>query len=332
MTSSIQMARKQGSALLISLWVLVLLTLLVGSFAFEMQLESRLTSYRRKRFHAEMLAQSGLEYAKAIMSKADEAKPLEIADLPEEEAAFMSAALAVQRGTPFQQEYTDKDDQTFKLIIESPEGRRNLNLMNDDEWRELFESANVPSSDWDEMIDSLKDWIDRDDLTSLSGAESDDSFYQDAGYPVRNGYLDSVEELLLVKGWTEEVLYGTQSSEATGEVIFGIAKMLTVWGDAQIDINSINQATADSFPDDDPEWWALYWELRKEVEENPYDEFIYEQYRNHINNSGFKLKSNFVKVTSIGGDLGSQYQIECIFMLQGREPIVVFREEGPVLE
>ena len=67
---------KQGAALIVALWVLIILSLIVGSFAFEAKLEAMLVSYKRKKYQAEMLAKSGVEYARAILDSArDEISP-----------------------------------------------------------------------------------------------------------------------------------------------------------------------------------------------------------------------------------------------------------------
>ena len=47
---------KEGAALIVALWTLVILSLIVGSFAFEVNLEGMLVSHKRKKFHAEVLA------------------------------------------------------------------------------------------------------------------------------------------------------------------------------------------------------------------------------------------------------------------------------------
>ena len=44
----------------------------------------RLVSYKRKKFQAEKLARSGIEYAQAILSQSSKAKELEIEDLSNE--------------------------------------------------------------------------------------------------------------------------------------------------------------------------------------------------------------------------------------------------------
>lgn len=57
-----------------------------------------------------------------------------------------------------------------------------------------------------EIVDALIDWMDvNDDMTGTAGAEEDT--YRNLGYHVKNGPLDSIDELLLVKGFDKEVLY-----------------------------------------------------------------------------------------------------------------------------
>jgi general secretion pathway protein K len=76
------------------------------------------------------------------------------------------------------------------------------------------------------IINSVKDWLDSGDddaTTGLSGAESD--YYQglDPPYASRNGPILDLDELLLVKGITPELFFGSQEMP-------GISQFLTVHG------------------------------------------------------------------------------------------------------
>jgi type II secretory pathway component PulK len=56
-----------------------------------------------------------------------------------------------------------------------------------------------------EIVDALIDWLDPDnDTTGAEGAEDD--YYKQRGYRCKNGPLDSLDELLLVKGFDNELL------------------------------------------------------------------------------------------------------------------------------
>ena len=85
---------KKGVALLISLWILIILSLIVGSIAIEMNIEGLLLSKKRKSFNSEVLALSGIDYARAIIEMNNKANELEIDD----EDDFMKSALYVKKG------------------------------------------------------------------------------------------------------------------------------------------------------------------------------------------------------------------------------------------
>ncbi len=321
---------KEGAALLVALAVLIILSLIVGSFAFEVQLEAMLVSHKRKRFHAEMMARSGIEYAQAILDMRGQAKQLEIEEMAEDKDGFMKAALYIKRGLSTTSTI-ELGEGEFSVTLESAEAGRNINLLTREEWLSILEMANVPSTDWDTMIDCLEDWIDKGDLHKLNGAESNDPFYQNAGYPVKNGPLDSVDELLLIKGWGPDILYGKEADEES-DAIFGIADLLTVWGDGKVNLNTAGTDVLLSFAE--YEDWELEGVMEARMgsdgEGNTLDDGIKNLGSVGANASKFKLQSNFVKVTSIGDVFEKKYQIDCIFLVEGSKPTIVYWEEGQV--
>jgi DNA uptake protein ComE-like DNA-binding protein len=65
----------------------------------------------------------------------------------------------------------------------------------------------------EEQIDALLDWRDRDDIPRPNGAEI--NYYasiQPVGYRCKNGPLLTLEELLLVRGFSAETLYGEDAN------------------------------------------------------------------------------------------------------------------------
>ncbi|MBW2030504.1 MAG: type II secretion system minor pseudopilin GspK [Deltaproteobacteria bacterium] len=81
------------------------------------------------------------------------------------------------------------------------------------------------------IIDAIKDWLDPDGEVTRFGAE--DSYYKglERPYACKNGPIDSLEELLLVRGITKELFYGTKDRP-------GIFDYLTAWGNGKININT----------------------------------------------------------------------------------------------
>jgi len=82
------------------------------------------------------------------------------------------------------------------------------------------------------LLDALGDWIDQDDDQRPRGAE--EPYYKTLAQPYacRNGGMIAPEELLLVKGMTPAIVYGTQERE-------GILPYVTIMGeDGKINLNA----------------------------------------------------------------------------------------------
>ena len=82
-----------------------------------------------------------------------------------------------------------------------------------------------------EIVDAIKDWIDADNVTTGYGAET--SYYTslDPPYEAKNAPLDCIEELLMVKGITNEIFNGTKEKP-------GLAQYVTADSDGAININT----------------------------------------------------------------------------------------------
>lgn len=89
----------------------------------------------------------------------------------------------------------------------------------------------LDSEEVENIVDAIKDWIDPDNDVTRFGAE--DTYYQtlEKPYPCKNKPFDFLEELLLVRGITRELFYGTEESH-------GISLYLSTYGDGRININT----------------------------------------------------------------------------------------------
>ena len=70
----------------------------------------------------------------------------------------------------------------------------------------------------DAVTDSILDWVDRDDLRRTHGAESDYYLGLRTPYRAKDGYLDSLDELLFVRGITASLFYGHEGSPGLRDV------------------------------------------------------------------------------------------------------------------
>ncbi|NVM57645.1 MAG: type II secretion system minor pseudopilin GspK [Desulfobacterales bacterium] len=130
----------------------------------------------------------------------------------------------------------------FELQVEDLSSKIQINRLIDDNIGPKIEKALINFLKLDEfgfddenvdaIVDAIKDWIDADDdITPFGGAEDDYYRSLERPYHCKNRPLDSPEELLLVKGITPELFYGTEDRP-------GIAAHISVFGAGKININT----------------------------------------------------------------------------------------------
>ena len=184
-----------------------------------------------------------MELAKAML--AFEEDPLEGDDIVYDDP-YLKEASKIVDGAPvlFVEEFGDG---TITLRIDFEKGRQNIHKMSVEEWHELFDQSGIPNVDWDSLLGCLIDWEDEGDAHQLNGAEKEDSFYRERGYEPKNAPVDTIDELLLIKGWTQEILYGNMEDEDAETPMSGIAQHLTIWGkDGKINPNSASREVLNS--------------------------------------------------------------------------------------
>jgi general secretion pathway protein K len=93
-----------------------------------------------------------------------------------------------------------------RLIDEG--GKINVNRVNEETLRRVFTNLGLDNVRRDILVDSIMDWRDPDDLHRTNGAENDYYGTLSPAYTARNGLLDSVEDLLWIRGMTNALFYG----------------------------------------------------------------------------------------------------------------------------
>ncbi len=241
---------RSGAALIVSLWVILLFTLLISSMAFDMQVEANVAAYQRKRVKAQYLARAGMEWATAVLSrKVTETMDQELVLEPDQDEQLVVASINLARGVGISGVEKTLGDGKFVIDIVPEESRRNVNVLTEDDWKEILDQAGVENTRWAELIDTFMDWIDEGDEHRLHGAESDDAFYEDREYEVKNAPVDTVDELLMIKGWEESILYGGPARDDDSVFYAGIAGWLTTWGDGKLNVNTASREVLMTIPE-----------------------------------------------------------------------------------
>lgn len=309
------------------LWVLVIVSMIVSTFAFEMKLEAQIITAQRKRLKADSLALSGIELAKVMLAFEEDPLEGDEEDLVYEDP-WMSQAALISRGTPAQ--FTEElDVGEIHLSVSFEEGRRSINSLSPEEWKELFEQTGVPSSVHDELLACLQDWQDPNDDHGLNGAESDDSFYEEQGYQCKNAPIDTIDELQLIKGWTEEIVYGTPTNllEETEYPMLGVAHFLTTFGEGKVNPNAASEEVLRSlYLSEDVIAAILELRLGPDGDPGTEDDGITQEDFTALGLDGsiFSLTPQYAKITSEGEVNGTISRISAVFRLGGEQPTPLF--------
>ncbi|MCA9024400.1 MAG: general secretion pathway protein GspK [Planctomycetaceae bacterium] len=207
-----------GTALVVVLVVIVLLSLAAYTFTELMLAETEATERYGRGALTQAFADSGVELAAAWPFQAPEQDPVDLYHNPEIFRAALLQDHAVERGrgrvslvAPVESDSTGTQIR-FGLIDES--ARLNPNALigfglDDDLTREML--MYLPDMTED-VADAILDWVDTDDDTREYGAETDVYLTFTPPYEAKNGPLESVDELLLIAGVTPELLYGEDAN------------------------------------------------------------------------------------------------------------------------
>jgi general secretion pathway protein K len=188
--------QEKGIALIMTLWVLVLLTAVAMSFTFSSRRGSASTRNLKEDTQAYYLSLSAYEEVIAYLL-ADQDPTVDFID---EQGNFRTDLQRPAFTTP------SIEGAEVEVRLTDEESRLNINTLDNEQLDRLFEEIGVTVEERQPLVDALLDWRDPDDEHHLSGAE--DEYYEAFGYNTKDKPLDMPEELLLVKGFTPGHMYG----------------------------------------------------------------------------------------------------------------------------
>jgi general secretion pathway protein K len=200
----------KGIALLTVLWVLTILMVIALSFTYLARTETYSTLYFKEGIENKFLAEAGIE--RGIMELFYRQKYLPAKVLLEGNEVWKTD------GTPYTMSLGD-GTYTVKIFDES--GKIDLNSSPENLLRNLVNSLGVEGAELDTIVDCIQDWRDKDDFVRLHGAESDYYLSLPNPYKAKNAAFDTLEELLMVKGVTRELCFGSGKKK-------GLIEFLTV--------------------------------------------------------------------------------------------------------
>ena len=210
---------ERGIALMLVLWVLALLTIIVFEFCYTMRIEATITKNFRDGERSYYLAQAGINRAfieliktQRAVKKFKGAKKSMVDDPEEDELEEEETDEWKPREEPY---LFALEDGECEVTIGDEGGKINLNWIatKAKSDRKLLadiieKSCGLEGEERDIIVDSIIDWVDKDHNHLMNGAE--DEYYEslEEPYESRDGNFVIPEELLLVRGITDDLFYG----------------------------------------------------------------------------------------------------------------------------
>ena len=248
--------RNEGVALILTLLFVVLLTVLVVEFAYEAQVEASYSMNSGNDYQARLAARSavykGISILEAARLQAELAAsqgtgtPTSTSANNNNNANQNSGVQVDSRLSAWAQPGTFEplNDAVMRATITDEFGKINLNalVVNDNGTRIIREhirfglqeffrlrgEAAGAEVDPEALVESIIDWIDEDDEAEQGGAEADFYLASENPYNAKNGPMDSIDELLLIKGMTTDLYFGAKGLDTPQ---LPLSEFLTVHGD-----------------------------------------------------------------------------------------------------
>jgi type II secretory pathway component PulK len=217
-------AGRRGLLLPIVLLIVSILAVLAATFGFHTRAELTAMSAVANQYQARLVAEAGLQRIMLMLrtdrdkvntwySNEEELQRV-VVWLPDADPTEYGPLMEVEEGAPAWYYSVVADDplddelDSIRYGITDEGAKLNLNTAPREHLLALFQQLIPTDVDAEELVESLLDWRDEDEQALPKGAESD--YYQIQEPPTRakNRALESVEELLLIRGFTADVVYG----------------------------------------------------------------------------------------------------------------------------
>lgn len=245
----------QGIALLIVMITVFILASLVGAFTYNMKIETKLARNDSYETELEWIGRSGVQYCEWILAQQlncsdsyDSLNQTWAVGQPTGDCATngpLSAVLTEVHlgGGSFTWKITDNERKfNINALVNSPEVLDQAFIM-----------MGVDAGDYPQIVASIQDWIDPAKDPRIGGAESD--YYQGLTppYNCKNGPMDDLSELLLVKGVTRKMYDGMSATNGVDDskepdYPVHLKDVFTTLSDGKLNINTASATTLELIP------------------------------------------------------------------------------------
>lgn len=199
---------RSGIALIIVMICITVLGTMAGLFAYSMKVETKLAMNANADANFYPLAQAAVDYCKAVLAASMNC-PEEPFDAETQVWAGGTGSTCSNSLLAMIKPEIDLGYGKFRWKMTDLERKANINTADQPMLDKAMQLLGVDAGDSGPIISSILDWIDKDKNPHISGTES--AYYEslDPPYKAKDGYMDDISELLLIRGITPE-FYGLE--------------------------------------------------------------------------------------------------------------------------
>jgi type II secretory pathway component PulK len=249
---------RRGTVFVAALWVTLALAGLVLVFARSMRVEYSASAHHAAALGASLVERGAEQYVLAVVEAAG-GDVRQVVEAPAEAMRVGDGYFWILRVDP-----ESPSQYRFGIVDES--SKLNLNRANVEM---LTRMPGIP----EDLAAAIVDWRDRDSEITPGGAESEYYLTLPVPYYAKDAPYETMEELLLVRGVTRELLYGDRYGSGTGFefgwtlgpeyadrgifhllTVYGTERNVTPEGDARVNVNrpsgSVNRVLREALSDE----------------------------------------------------------------------------------
>lgn len=228
--------KEEGIIILVTLWIMAILTIFALGIGYRTSLELRLARYQIDKIKTLYMAKAAVQQVKEYIAidlnsdtrDYDSLYRCGIYLLPDDTPETMFKNIVVGDGFYTIKYKTGRDENNqpiWRYGLSDEERKININKADVNTLRFLFELLGIDRGKAESIAASIVDWRDSDSGVTPYGAEND--YYQnlDNPYNCKNADFETLEELLLVK-------------DVSAQIFNSIKDYLTVYGQGKVNINT----------------------------------------------------------------------------------------------
>jgi general secretion pathway protein K len=223
---------KRGVVLILVLSMIALFSAMIITFSSDESLDIELAYNFHDSIQAQYIALAGVEAAKVILDQ-DEPSQDSLDDQWAEFPVYAATASSYLNGAQLTGTITDE---CSKFDLNSLAIKDSYTELRKQQFQRLLtlQNIDITAEELEDLTLSIIDWLDTDSEVTMGGAEDEYYLSLEPPYHCKNAPMDSIEEILLVKGMKSEYFFTTENYD-------GLKNYVTVGTSGKININTASE-------------------------------------------------------------------------------------------